>query len=813
MKCLEKDRSRRYATANGFAADLRRHLENQPVLARPPGTGYLLSRFVRRHKIGFAAVAAVSVALLAGIAAAIWGMARAEVEATKTRLANEANQYSLHLASMADYASAVKGLDEDLEATRKGQRALGFAGKSRWHEGVALLIRALEREPGNHLPALKLYDTLRRRQAAKRDWSLHTLKHAGPVRSASFSPDGTRIVTASEDQTARIWDAATGQPVGEPMRHQGVVNTASFGPDGSRIVTASADRTARLWDAATSRAVGQPMRHEHSVTTASFSPDGSRVVTASGDKTAWVWDAATGQPVGEPMRHDRGVTSAVFSPDGARVVTADTFEGTARIWEVATGHTVSQPMEMRIDKCGVRSASFSPDGLKIVCVHFSLGYGYWGDSDRPGEEPVGIRARIWDVETGQPVGLDLITGFWNEDKGKLSARFSPDGTTVITASDDRTARVWDAASGKAIGEPMRHKGSVNRANFSPDADLVITASDDFTAQVWDAKTRQAIFGPLRHEREVRDAGFSPDRTRVVTAGDDGTARVWELPANEALGDDVMLDWVWNSTRTSTRFNGVYMVFYRSGNYDGSRYTPEEHPDDTRVSARKLTEAESAAIVAITPGILGWARSFSGIRFSEDGELHLIRDEERLATMTAVALPDGPWADLAKWINTPSPQRSIDPKLNITLRQIAERERDYTWPKGVGEGTLESLDSALRNDPTVPLARLILAGVLENEDAATEAKDRDSNIPQRAAFLRRYDLDELAWQTGRMKNDELAALWVRAANHLLGLPPETKIGVGPKPTTAWEEAGKAARKALELVPGSPAAEEVLNKLKP
>jgi len=119
---------------------------------------------------------------------------------------------------------------------------------------------------------------------------------------------------------------------------------------------------------------------------------------------------------------------------------------------------------------------------------------------------------------------------------------------------------------------------------------------------------------------------------------------------------------------------------------------------------------------------------------------------------------------------------------------------------------------LRHDPAIPLAHLFLAKAIEESDTFQEAKYRDSSIPQRAAFLRRYDLDALARETCRMKNDELAALWVRAANHLLGLPPETKIGVGPKPTTAREEAGKAARKALELVPGLPAAQEVLKKLK-
>lgn len=244
-------------------------------------------------------------------------------------------------------------------------------------------------------------------------------------------------------------------------------------------------------------------------------------------------------------------------------------------------------------------------------------------------------------------------------------------------------------------------------------------------------------------------------------------------------------------------------------------------DDARVTARILTEAESDAVGSITPGILSWARNLSGLRFDEDGELHLIPDEDRIVAITTPDLPAGPWADLARWINTPAPKRTIDPKIGFTLRRIAESERDHTESTGIdkpigasiGAFDVETLESALRNDPTVPLARLILAGVLENEDAAKEAKYRDQSLPHRAAFLRRYDLDALARESGRMKNEELAALWERAANHLLELPPETKIGVGPKSTTAREEAEKAARKALEFVPGLPAAEVVLKKLQP
>ena len=115
--------------------------------------------------------------------------------------------------------------------------------------------------------------------------------HGGPVYCAAFSLDGARVLTASDDGTAKIWDLKTGSSIG--LRgHKYPVSSATFSPDGSRVVTASSDYTARIWDASTGKAIAVLRGHGDNVRPHAFSPDGARVVTFSEDKTARIWDVS-----------------------------------------------------------------------------------------------------------------------------------------------------------------------------------------------------------------------------------------------------------------------------------------------------------------------------------------------------------------------------------------------------------------------------------------------------------------------------------------------------------------------------------------
>jgi tetratricopeptide (TPR) repeat protein len=187
----------------------------------------------------------------------------------------------------------------------------------------------------------------------------------------SFSPDGQRLVTASADRTARVWDAITGEPVTPPLKHEAPNPRVAFSPDGRRVATASFDGTARLWDADTGEAVTPALTHGGPVNYVSFSPDGQWVVTASADRTARVWDAVTGEPVTPPLAHDKDVDEACFSPDGSLILTA--MRGRARLWDAAGGEGVTPAWEY---SSWVRGA-FSPDGRRVLTYLPNRGSALW----------------------------------------------------------------------------------------------------------------------------------------------------------------------------------------------------------------------------------------------------------------------------------------------------------------------------------------------------------------------------------------------------------------------------------------------------
>ena len=329
--------------------------------------------------------------------------------------------------------------------------------------------------------------------------------------SAAFSPDGNRIASGGSDKTVRLWDAATGQPVGQPMRPDGAVLSVAFSPDGTRIASGGWDKTVRLWDAANGQPVGPPMRHDDTVTSVAFSPDGTRIASGSNDKTIRVWDTGGQQPVGQPMRHDDVVNSVAFSPNGDRIASGST-DKTVRLWD-AGGQPVGQPMHH--DDI-VNSVAFSPDGTRIAS----------GSSDKT--------IRLWDAATGLPTGQPL-----DHDTPVISVTFSPDGTRIASGGYDKNIRLWDAVTLRDVGVLRGHESAVTSVAFSSDSlRLVSGGGADGTVRVWEASSWQLI---RDHEERVGAAQFSRDGRRIVSGSYDKTVRWWDATTGRPIGQPLRVD--------------------------------------------------------------------------------------------------------------------------------------------------------------------------------------------------------------------------------------------------------------------------------
>ena len=295
--------------------------------------------------------------------------------------------------------------------------------------------------------------------------------HTGRVSTVVFSPDGKRIVTGSDDKTIRIWDAATGRQIGEPLiGHTERITSVAFSYDNKRIVSGAFDGTIRIWDVITGKQIREIIvgnDYKGLITSVSFSPDGKSVVSGACDSTIRIWEVTTGIQIGNSLLgHTDAVNSVAFSPDGKRIVSGS-WDNTVRIWDVTTGIQVGNSLVGH--NGAVNFVSFSPDGVNVVSASM--------------DETV----CIWNAITGKRIRIieGLHFGGSGHPMGIQSAEFSFDGNKIVSGVASNLVEIWDASTGWSLGLWRGHTDYVNSVMFSPDGRNIVSASNDHTARIWD----------------------------------------------------------------------------------------------------------------------------------------------------------------------------------------------------------------------------------------------------------------------------------------------------------------------------------------
>jgi WD40 repeat protein len=253
-------------------------------------------------------------------------------------------------------------------------------------------------------------------------WVMSGATYDGRVTDIAFSPDGRRVVIASNGWKAQILDTVTGNHIAE-LSHGGPVTRASFSRDGRQVLTASRDRTARLWDANSGKELLVLRGHKSAVLDAAFSPNGKYVVSASSDRTARIWDADSGIGLAVLAGHVGEVVAASFSADGGRIVTASE-DKTARLWSIEATNEAIILNPSTSPRYPLYDASFSPDGQLVLVSSYRDAS--W--------------TAIWDLAVGRTTIV-----FDNRGAGGRST-FGPDGRRVVTGG------------GQYLGCPDRRQG-------------------------------------------------------------------------------------------------------------------------------------------------------------------------------------------------------------------------------------------------------------------------------------------------------------------------------------------------------------------
>ena len=482
MKTLEKNRKRRYESVSEFAADIKRHLNNEPVLAGRPSTIYRMQKFTIRNKTLCTSMALITIVLI--LASII-----------STHQAWTAHQARKFAENEQERAKQEKRVAERNDYTSK------------------MLLARVDWENGDIFRLQKTLNTTANSPHRGFEWyywqrmchsELVVLRtHEKTVYQSTYSPNG-EFIASTVGHKAVIYNAKTGTEIVTCEGHKAPVRSLAYSPDGQWLLTGSVDRTARIWDAKTGKQIRLLQGHYSGISWGSFSQNGRWIATSGHfGNTTRIWDAVSGQET----FCLKGYDSPTFSPDGQYLATRKSQGQTVSIWDVLNGENV---LTLSGHKARVSLVTYTPDGLQLVTA------------DRDG------MVNIWDAVQGE-----LLKTFQKYEEPIRYISLSPDGKRIVSSTDSETVEIWDMDSGKDLHTLKGHTDSVFHAEFSPDGNRIVSSSRDGTVRIWNAETNPNVL-TLSHEKGILDICFSPDG-RQLAAGDLGKkVMIWDTVDGQHL---------------------------------------------------------------------------------------------------------------------------------------------------------------------------------------------------------------------------------------------------------------------------------------
>jgi WD40 repeat protein len=349
--------------------------------------------------------------------------------------------------------------------------------------------------------------------------------HTSMVTSATYSPDGSQIVTASVDG-AKVWDAKSATLLFTLTKDW--VRYASYSPDGAQIITVGSG-DAKLWEAKSGKLLVS-CKEGSGDDIASYSPDGTQIVTVSKNRgNPNAMNSKSGALLFRLEKYGIGSSSVHHSKDGAQIITTGMMS--TEVWDSKSGAKL-----FVLSPGSQNSSAYSPDGTRIVTSGNDGLANVW--DTKSGKLLLSLKHTSWLGNKVETITAPSISMEADRDSTKLwtNASYSPDGTQILTASPEN-AKVWDAKSGKlllTLGE-----GAVCCASYSPDGTQIVTAGQQppqgiapgmGAAKVWDAKIGSLLFtSPEEHKGQITSLSYSPDGTQILTSSNDTTAKIWTLP--------------------------------------------------------------------------------------------------------------------------------------------------------------------------------------------------------------------------------------------------------------------------------------------